>query len=163
MKQFRKYRQFIVLVLVSTSLLVTNVGAFAAASISQYQLDNVEPLLFANGEEATRDAEGSSVFGFVWTDFNQNGMHDDPEPLATGETVFITPDAESDFAQILVLATDQQGQFHAGNLPSGRYRVWTEAGSADDALVITVTEDRAVMTIQLPLAAFSLYIPHVAG
>lgn len=108
-------------------------------------------------------APGNNVFGVVWTDLNRNGAHDELEPVAVGQTIFLTPDIDSDFAQILVLTTDQQGQFQAGNLAQGHYRIWAASQSAADALVITVTDDRTIMTVELPLAAYLLYMPDIRG
>ncbi|MEZ4673730.1 MAG: SdrD B-like domain-containing protein [Caldilineaceae bacterium] len=115
---------------------------------------------------AAADAEpanpnGSSIHGFVWTDLNNNGEFDIQEPVVHNETVFVTPDVESDFAQVLVLTTDAQGEFSASSLTPGRYLVWAAAQSIDAAMVVTVTADRAVMTINLPLVGFILYMPQI--
>ncbi|MCB0062277.1 MAG: hypothetical protein KDE19_09185 [Caldilineaceae bacterium] len=151
--RFRTYRRLIVALLI-TIVFVNTVLFLTDTAVSAADLPAPQPLV-------TNSLQGSAILGLVWTDLNQNGVHDEQEPLVANEAVFITPDAESDFAETLILFTDEQGQFHAGNLASGRYRVWASSRSAADAVLITVTDDRAVVTIQLPLTAFTLFMPHI--
>lgn len=105
----------------------------------------------------------SGISGVVWIDLNHNQQLDEDELPAADETIFITPNVESDFAQILVLLSDQQGRFGAANLAAGNYRIWTASQNASDALVINVTDDRAIMTVELALAGHMLYLPLVSN
>jgi hypothetical protein len=77
------------------------------------------------------------------------------------QVVYVTTDIESDFAQLLVLTTDAQGEFSATNLTPGRYRVWAPPLTEATAVIVNVTTDRAVMTVQLPLTGYQLFMPQV--
>ncbi|MCB0111166.1 MAG: hypothetical protein KDE53_34830 [Caldilineaceae bacterium] len=101
------------------------------------------------------------IYGVVWVDYNRNGVLDAAEPTVAGQTVFVTPDIESDFAQILVLSTDEKGEFNATNLTPGSYRVWAATQDEDAAKVVHVTGDRSVMTVQIPLVGFTLFMPQI--
>ena len=103
----------------------------------------------------------NSLTGLVWMDLNNNGHYEGAEPLVADQMVFVTTDVESDFAQLLILMTNTQGEFSATNLASGRYRIWADGQNEERATIVNITEDRAVMTVQLPLVGFTLYIPHI--
>jgi len=107
------------------------------------------------------EMQSSRIDGFVWVDFNQNSMWEEDEPPLAGETVFITPDIESDFAQVLVLFTNANGEFSANNLSPGRYRIWTVTTGEESAKIVHITADRSVMTVQLPLVGFTLFMPQI--
>jgi hypothetical protein len=127
----------------------------------------VRPLIVLAADQAPvnqtpADGEKSnSITGLVWMDLNRNAQHEGQEPHVAGQLVFVTPDIESDFAQVLVLTTNAQGEFSATNLASGRYRVWAATQSEERATIVHLTGDRAVMTVELPLVGFTLYIPQV--
>ncbi len=122
----------------------------------------VRPFIVLAADKALVDeGQSNSITGLVWMDLNSNGHLEEQEPLVAGQLVFVTPDIESDFAQVLVLTTDTQGEFSATNLASGRYRVWAATQSEETAKIVNLTADRAVMTVQLPLVGFTLYIPQV--
>lgn len=107
------------------------------------------------------EEETGTLSGIVWVDFNRNGLFEAQEPIAAGQTVFVTPDSDSDFAQILVLTTNQLGEFSATNLVPGSYRVWTPDQTAESAMRVQVTTDRIGNLIRLPLVGFTLFVPHI--
>lgn len=115
----------------------------------------------AGGDLGPDEIQNSSIYGVVWVDLNRNSTWEEKEPLVAGKAVFVTPDIESDFAQVLVLFTNEQGEFNATNLSPGRYRLWTADTVEESATVIHLTADRSVMTVQLPLVGFTLFMPQV--
>jgi hypothetical protein len=122
----------------------------------------LKPLMgLAADSQPTDENDSNSITGLVWMDLNRNEQHEGQEPLVAGQVVFVTPDIESDFAQVLVLTTNAQGEFSATNLAAGRYRVWAATQSEETAMIVHLTGDRAVMTVELPLVGFTLYIPQV--
>ncbi len=108
------------------------------------------------------EGNSNSIAGLVWMDLNNNGQHEGEEPLVADQMVFVTTTAESDFAQLLILTTNAKGEFSAVNLASGRYRVWAAGQNEEAATTVTITGDRSVMTVQLPLVGFTLYMPQIA-
>lgn len=102
------------------------------------------------------------LHGMVWMDWDGDGIHDEQESMAVGQTVFVAPDIESDFAQTLVLTTDINGEFSTGHLAPGNYRLWVQPQTIDEAIVITVADERTAMIVHIPLAAYTLYLPHIA-
>lgn len=108
------------------------------------------------------EGNNNSITGLVWIDLNKNSRYEGSEPLVSGQTVFVTTDVESDFAQLLVLTTNAQGEFSATNLAAGRYRVWADGQNEETSTIVTITGDRSIMTVQLPLVGFTLYMPQIA-
>ncbi len=115
----------------------------------------------AVGNAPVDDGDSNSITGLVWMDLNHNGQYEGAEPLVAEHTVFVTTDVESDFAQLLILTTNAQGEFSAINLASGRYHVWADGQSEEAATIVNITSDRSVMTVQLPLVGFTLYMPQI--
>jgi len=102
-----------------------------------------------------------SIYGIAWVDYNHNRLLDNQEPLAANQTIFVIPDIESDFAQLLVLSTNAQGEFSATNLALGSYRVWAATENEAAAQVVHITDERTVMTVKLPLVGFTLFVPQI--
>jgi len=122
----------------------------------------IEPTtLLAAKDRSVHD--GYSIAGVVWTDLNDNGLHEVHEPLAVGELVFVAPVVEDDFAQVLVLTTNTIGEFSASDLAPGQYRIWVITHKGDEReTIVTISSERTVALVELPLVGFTLFMPQVS-
>lgn len=114
----------------------------------------------ANVVSAAASSSGS-IYGVAWVDYNRNGLLESQEPLAANQTIFMIPDIDSDFAQLLVLSTNARGEFSATNLALGSYRVWAATENEATAQVVHITDERTVMTVNVPLVGFTLFVPQI--
>lgn len=138
--------------ILATSLLLSFTLTAATASDTITDIEN----------QIVQDVKQGSILGVVWIDSNRNGQQDPQEPTIVGQTIFVTPNIESDFAQVLVLSTNEQGEFNATGLSLGSYRIWASSQDETSARVVSVTTDRAVMVVGVPLVGFTLFVPQVA-
>ena len=118
--------------------------------------------LFASDE--VTGAVTTNITGHVWLDVNGSG-HFDSAAAPVGHTmVFIqrldqsAPDAD----QILVVYTDEIGGYSLEGLDAGTYQIWAETNS-DSTYYLVVTVDNANPTavVDLPMAAYTVFMPTI--
>lgn len=141
----------------SPRMFYTFITVVIAATLSVL-LFSVSPLLAADGTDSP-EVGALSLQGSVWLDLNRNGLFDEQEEPAAETMIFVAPDQEDDFAQTLVLYTDNAGQFTARNLAPGRYRIWAEGQNQAQGAEVTVSDDRSTPNLKLPLVSYTVFTP----
>lgn len=119
---------------------------------------SVSPLLAADGADSP-DIGVLSLQGSVWLDDNRNGLFDENEEPVVETIIYVAPDQEDDFAQMLVLYTDSAGQFTARNLTPGRYRIWAEGQDQAQGAEVIVSDDRSTPNLKLPIVNYKVFTP----
>ncbi len=106
----------------------------------------------------------TSITGHVWLDFNGNGNADQKEGVIANEPVFIQrlDQSDDDVEMTMVVYTDEVGGYSLEGLDAGTYQIWTETNS-DSIFYLVVTIDNTTPTamVDLPVAAYHIFMPTV--
>ncbi len=135
MKQFFSYTPWLTVLLVGMILVANQMTAFAA-----------------------ENSNLGRIGGMVWLDSNSNGIHEPQEQTLAAYPVYLQRTSSvTTSAMVAVAYTDVDGEFVFGNLETGSYRVFTEAGAYQ---LVELVDVEASTSLDLPVVVkHNLYLP----
>lgn len=119
-------------------------------------------VVFASNTAFAQELPASqNISGTVWTDFNGNGIREVNEPAEANEPVFIEyilPESP-DFAQTLVVYTDNEGHYSVQDLEDGNYEIWAGDQTQQQIHLVNWDTTKAAIVVDLPLSGHTVFMP----
>ena len=112
--------------------------------------------------ETDHQHDAPFISGTVWSDLNQNGIHEPDEPVKANVMVFCEQrDPEGDAIGTAVVFTDENGAFRFSQMEMEAYHIWAAQGqqARTGATIVLDETVHAVSNLEIGLAPQIVLLP----